>query len=54
MKALLVNVCNDTAKSAEIGSRDMRFSTGQQVDCTGGRIPNYITVWMCERSFSGD
>ena len=42
MKALLVNVCNGTAKSAEIGSRDMWVSTGQHADCAGGRIPLYI------------
>ena len=38
MKALLVNVGNGTAKSAEleIGSRDMRVSTGQHADCAGG------------------
>ena len=35
VKALLVNVCNGTTKSAEIGSRDMRDSTGQHADCAG-------------------
>ena len=38
MKALLVNVCNGIAKSAEIGSRDMRVSTGQHADCAGGEF----------------
>ena len=51
VKALLVNVCNGTAKSAEIGSRDMRVSTGQYADCAGERIPLYTPVWMCGRSF---
>jgi len=36
VKALLVNVCNGTVKSAEIGSRDMRVSTGQHADCAVG------------------
>jgi len=35
VKALLVNVCNGTAKSAEIGSREMRVSNGQHADCAG-------------------
>jgi len=45
VKALLVNVCNGTAKSAEIRSRDMLVSTGQHADCAGGEgIPLYIPV----------
>jgi len=41
VKVLLVNVCNGTAKSAEIGSRDTRVSNGQPADiylfgCVGG------------------
>ena len=53
VKTLLVNVCYGTAKSAEIGSRDMRVSTGQHADYAGGWgvIPLYIPVWMCGRSF---
>ena len=57
VKALLVSVCNGTAKSAEIGSSDIRVSTGQHADCAGGGegklggIPHYIPVWMCGRSF---
>ena len=35
VKALLVNVCYGTAKSAEIVSRDMWVSTGQHADCAG-------------------
>ena len=38
VKALLVNVCYGTAKSAEIVSRDMWVSTGQRFCCLG-RIP---------------
>jgi hypothetical protein len=38
VKDLLVNVCNGTAKSAEIGSRDMPVSTGQHADCAGGLV----------------
>ena len=46
VKALLVNVCNGTAKSAEIGSRDMRVSTGQHADCAGGEFP-FIYLFEC-------
>ena len=49
VKALLVNVCYGTARSAEIVSRDMWVSTGQHADCAGGRIPLYIS--MCGKSF---
>ena len=53
VKDLLANVCYGTAKSVEIGSGDIRVSTGQYTDSVGGRIPLYIPVWMCGRSFSG-
>jgi len=33
VKALLVNVCYGTAKSADTVSRDMWVSTGQHADC---------------------
>ena len=44
----IVMVCNGTAKSAEIGSRDMRVSTGQHADCTGrgGGFP-FIYLFEC-------
>jgi len=50
VKALLVNVCNGTAKLAEIGSMDMRVSTGQHADCAVGGGENsplytYLNVW---------
>ena len=50
MKALLVNVCNGIAKSAEIGSKDMRVSTGQHADClfvcfvVRGESPGYRLI----------
>ena len=44
MKALLVNVCYGTAKSAEIVSRDMLVSTGQHTDCTGENSPLYTSL----------
>ena len=47
MKALSVNVCNGTAKSAENGSRDMRVSTGQHADCAGGRGFPIIYLFGC-------
>jgi len=49
VKDLSVNVCNGTAKSAEIGSRGMWVSTGQHADCVGGGgcVSLYIPVWMC-------
>ena len=37
VKAWLVNACNSTAKSAEIGSRDMWVSSGQHAVCAGVR-----------------
>ena len=46
MKALSVNVCNGTAKSAENGSRDMRVSTGQHADCAWGEFP-FIYRFVC-------
>ena len=46
VKALLVNVCYGTAKSAEIGSRDMRVFTGQHADCAGGEFP-LIYLFVC-------
>ena len=46
MKDLFMNVCNGTAKSAEIGSRDMRVSTGQHADCAGGRMPFIYRLYV--------
>ena len=50
VKALLVNVCNGTAKSAESGSRDIRVSTGKRADCacllacSSGKIPRLSLI----------
>jgi len=45
VKDLLVNVCYGTAKSAEIGSRDMRVSTGQHAYYAVG-VP-FINRFVC-------
>jgi len=48
VKALLVNICYGTTKSAEIVSRDMWVYTGQHADCAGGDISPLDTgldVW---------
>jgi len=45
---------NGTAKSAEIGSRDMRVSTRQHADCAGGDSPLYTCLDVWEEFLVGD
>ena len=52
VKALLVNVCNDTAKPAEIDQGTCEFPLDNTLIVLGGG-PLYIPFCMRGRSFSG-